>query len=109
MVAVGMMEAAIDEIIDVVTVRNRFVSASGTVVVSVLVGADLVRSGAAAGIRGGHLESVFLDRAIRILVMKMAVVQVIEMVAVADRGVAASAAVLVIVIFVKVRAHDPER
>lgn len=108
-VAVGMVEAAIDEIIDMVPVRHRLVSATGTVVVSVLVGAGVVRRGAAVGIGGGHVEGVFLDRAVRILVMEMAVVQVVEVIAVTDRGVPASVAVLVVVIFVKMGAHDPER
>jgi hypothetical protein len=105
-IAVGMVKAAIDEVIDVVTVGHRLVSAAGAVVVSGLVRAGLVRSGAAIGIRRRHFEGVFLDRAVRLLMMEMAVVQVVEMITVSDRGVPASVAVLVVVIFVKMSAHD---
>lgn len=108
-VAVGMVEAAIDEEIDVVAVRHRLVSASGTVVVAVVVGAGMFRRGATVGIRRAHVEGVFLHRTVRLLVMKVAVVQVIEVIAVADRGVAAAIAVLVVVIFVKMGAHDSGR
>jgi hypothetical protein len=106
-VAVGMVEAAINEVIDVIAMRHRLVSATRSVVVPVLVGAGVVRRGAAAGIVCGHFEGVFLDRAIRILVMEVAVVQVIEVIAVTNRGVSASVAVLVVVVFVKMGAHDP--
>lgn len=106
-VAVGMVEAALDEVINVIAVRHRLVSTTGSVVVPVLMGAGVVRRGAAGGIFRGHFEGVFLDRAVRILVMEVAVVQVIEVIAVTDRGVSASVAVLVVVVFVKMGAHDP--
>lgn len=107
MVAVGMVEAAINEVIDVIAVRHRLVSATRSVVVPVLVGAGVDRSGAAGGILCGHFEGVLLDRVVRILVMEVAVVQVVEVITVTDRGVSASVAVLVIVVFVEMGAHDP--
>jgi hypothetical protein len=106
-VAMGMVEAAIDEVIDVIAMGHRLVSAAWAMMVAVPVGTDVRGSGAAIRVVRSHLEGVFLDRTIGILVMEMTVVQVVEVVAVADRGVTASVAVLVIVIVVEMRAHDP--
>ena len=106
-VTMGMVEAALDEVVDVIAVLHRLVSAARTVVVSILVGADTCGSGAAIRVVRSHLKGVFLDRPVGILMMEVTVVQEIEVVAVANRGVAAALAVLVVVIFVEMGAHDP--
>lgn len=96
-VAVGVVKAAIDNVVDVVAVRHRFVSAAGAVDVAVLV---LGVAAAAVGVGLTNRNRVFFHSAVFILMVKVAVVNVIDVVAVLDAGVAAARTVLVLVISV---------
>lgn len=99
MVAVGVMKMAVDQIIDVIAVRDRLVAAAGAVHVIGRMRAAVVRRRAGAGIGRRHVEHMLLDgRAGR--VMQMPVVQVIDVVAVLHRGMPATLAVRVIVLMV---------
>lgn len=97
-VAVRMMQPAIDEVIDVVAMRDRFVPAAGAVDVTGLVPA--AGRGVAIGIRSADLDDVFIDM-IAMRMMQVPVVQIIDVPVVFHRSVAAAAAVSVVVIGVE--------
>lgn len=90
--AVRVMEMSVDEIVDVVSVRNGLVATSGTVLVTgIMTRAGMIR-GTGRGIGRAHLEHVFVD-VVTMWLMQVAVVQVIHMVAVLDRDMSAAVAV----------------
>lgn len=91
MIAVGVVQASIDQIIDMVAVRNRFVAAAGTMHVSALRASRDPR-GALRGVRGIDRQRMLVV-VIAVGVMEMAFVQVIRVSVVLDRGVAAAGAV----------------
>jgi hypothetical protein len=99
-VAVGVVQVAIDEVIDVVAVRHRLMAAAGAVTVAVFVLAALVGNTAA---RVGRVDrqGVLLD-AVGGDVMQVAIVQVIDVAVVLDRRVTAVRAMLVVVVGVLV-------
>lgn len=106
-IPVRVMEMSVDQIVDMVAVRYGFVSAAGTVPVVLVVSAAGVIGRAAAGIAIAHLDGVLVD-VIAVGVMEMAVVQVVDVVTVPDRGMAARRAMLVRVVGVNlviVRGH----
>jgi hypothetical protein len=84
MVAVRMMKAAIDEIINVVAVRHRLVAASGAMLVAFA--ADF--RGAANGVVGTDRDDVLVDM-IAVRELQVTVLQIVDVVAVADRNMAA--------------------
>jgi hypothetical protein len=88
MITVGKMQPAVYEIIEMVTMRYRFVSA----VWAVLVGAAGFGS-ATDGIRGANRDHVFID-VIIMHVMKMAVVKIVHVAVMANSSVAAVRAML---------------
>lgn len=91
MVAVGEVQVAIDEVADVVTVRDGFMSASWSVDVAFLVaGADVTRC-AAHGVRRAHPDNMLVDVAV-VHVVQMSIVKVVDMIAMTHTGVAASRA-----------------
>lgn len=103
--AVGMMQVAVDPVVNVVPMRNRFMAATRPMRMGVRV--------AAAGVVGSAASRVVRADVDRVLVymilmgmMKMPVVQVIDVVTVPDRRVAAVDSVLVTVIGVRFAAHD---
>lgn len=98
-VAVGMMEMAVNQIVDVVTVGHRFVSAAGTVAMAGLMpGAGVIRR-AAIGVAIADLQHVLVN-VIAVRMVKVSVVKVINVIAVANGGMSAVGAVHVIVIVV---------
>ena len=106
-IAVGMVEPAVDDVVDMVPMGHRLVAAAGTVLVAVVVRAGVGRRRASIRILVRDTEGVFLDAAVRLLVVQMAVVEVVDMVAVANGGVAAAVTVLMIVVLVELAfPHD---
>jgi len=97
MIAMRMMKMAIDQVVDMVAVRNSFVSASGTVDVACFMPAAVRR--ALIGIFCANFDPVLVDM-VAMRVMQMAVVQIVDVIAVPDRGVPAVRSVLVIVMCV---------
>ena len=91
-VAVRVVQAAIDEKVDVVAVRHGFVAAAGAVHVAWLVTG--ARGRAAFGVGVGDGDGVLLHAAF-MRVVQMAFLQVVHVAVVADGGVAAAGAVLV--------------
>ena len=92
MAVVDMVQPVADQIIDMVAVRHRFMAAAGAV--------D-VRARAAAGAAGrigvADRHHMCVDM-VAMLVMKMAVVKIVEMAVVVDRGMATAGAVDMVMI-----------
>lgn len=92
MIAVGMMEPALDEVIRMIAVRYGFVSATRSVGMLALGRGGL----AAIGIGGVHRQHVLVVMTL-VRVVQVAVVQVINVPVVLDRRVAAAGPVLMVV------------
>jgi hypothetical protein len=101
-VAMGMMQMAIDEVIDMIAMRHRLVAATGTVAVSLIMTAALMLGGAGIGVRGRHLERVLFHAAAGGM-MQMAIVEVIGVAIVLDGRVAARRPMLMRVPLMSVR------
>jgi hypothetical protein len=99
-IAVRMVEVTVDEVVDVIPVRDRLVTAAGPVHVIGRVGAARVR-GATRGVRGVDLERVLFDARCT-GVVQVTVVHVVDVIPVLHCGVTAAGAVDVIVIVVRV-------
>jgi hypothetical protein len=95
-VPVRVVEVVADQVIDVVPVGHRLVAAARTVLVPGLVTGVAVSGGATVPVGGVHLQRVLVD-VVAVRMMQVAIVQVIDVVAMPDRGVAAVLAVLVAV------------
>lgn len=104
MVAMRMMQPAVHQIVDMIAVRNGLVTASRTMNVTVLMSRMTKLRRAFVGIVGADFDHMLLND-IATLMMQMAVVQVVDMIAVSDRDMAARGAVLVRVISVNVLRH----
>lgn len=96
-VSMRMMKVTINQVIDMISVGNRLMPATGTMNVPVFVRGTVVNH-AAVRVCCAHRDSVFFDDSVFALMMKMAVVEIIDVSVVPDRGVAAVFTVLVIVV-----------
>jgi hypothetical protein len=96
-VSVGMVEVAIDQVVDVVAVRNRRMAAVGSVHMAFLVPAAVMGRGAAIGVGGIDLENVLID-VVRMWMMQVSVVQVVHMTLVLNGQVATAGSMLVVVV-----------
>ncbi|MBL8922437.1 MAG: hypothetical protein JNJ54_26535 [Myxococcaceae bacterium] len=103
--AVRVMQVPPDEEVDVVSVRDRLVSAASAVDVALLVSRALVRGGARRGVPAVHLDHALIDVP-GVGVVQVALVEVIDVIAVADGRVPAPWAVDVLVAGVGVVGHD---
>jgi hypothetical protein len=100
-----MMEMVGHEVVDMIRVRNGLVAAPVPVDVLVLVARAVVIGRAALRVAGVGLDDVFVH-VVLVRMMEMAVVQVVDMVAVRHGGVSAAGRVAVSVIGVRlVRVH----
>ncbi len=84
MIAVGVMQPAVYQVVEMVAVRHGLVAAAGTVLVTV---ATVLRS-AAHGVQIADLDHVLIDMPLMGM-NQMAILKVIDMVPVADREMAA--------------------
>jgi hypothetical protein len=98
-VAVRVMQMSVDEIVDVVTMRDGLMAAARTMDVVGLVRVAAVVRRALLGVLVGDLEAVLLDLA-ALLVVEVAIVQEIDVVVVLDRGMTAARAMVVRVVVV---------
>lgn len=89
MIAVRMVQMAIDQIVDVVAVRDGLMAATRTVPVRRLMAAAAMLRRAAVGIGGADLHDMLIDAAI-MRVVQMAVVQIVDVALVANRNVPAA-------------------
>jgi hypothetical protein len=96
-VAVGVMEMSLDQVVNVVAVRNRLMTAVSTVLVVGTVTFAVVPFGAVRWIRGIDVELVLVD-VVLVNRVQMSVMQVVGVVVVNDRSMAAVLAMLMGVI-----------
>ena len=102
---VRVMQVPCDEVVDVIAVRDRLVTATSAVDVARGVTGAAVRRRAGRRIGGANLEDALVDVPI-VTVVEVAIVEVVDVVAMADGEVAAVCAVDVIVIRMGGVAHD---
>ena len=103
MIPVGMMQVAINEIVYMVTVGNRFMTTSWPMQMTWLVACTGMVRGAAVRIGVRDLKPMFIDM-ISMRVMQMTIVQVINVTVMFYRRMTAVRTVLMIVIFVNIAA-----
>jgi hypothetical protein len=96
-IAVWMMQVAVDQIIDVVAVRDRLVAASWAMNMAGLVPRARVSRRAPVGILGRHLYDMFIDVTC-MHVMQVTIVQIVHMITVLHGRMAASGTMLVVVV-----------
>ncbi|WP_277043388.1 hypothetical protein [Caballeronia mineralivorans] len=96
-IAVRMVQVAVDEIVDVIPVRHRFMAAPWSVNVARLVTAAARR--AFVRIFGAHFE-LMLVYMIAVRMMQMTVMQIINVIVVLDRSMSTVRAMLVVVLSV---------
>jgi hypothetical protein len=99
MIAVGVMEVAVDEVVDVVSMRHSLVAAIWPMDVIGVVAGTIVVGRAIGGIVGRHVQTMLVD-VIAVGVMQVAIVKVVDVTVMNDRGVPASFAMFVIVMLV---------
>jgi hypothetical protein len=103
-VAVRVVEVAVDEVIGVVTVRQSLMAAAGAVGVVLGVAGTAVLGRAVGRVGPTNFQGVLLDLPPG-GVVQVAVMDVIHVAVVLDGGVAAAGAVLMIVVVVVRMAH----
>lgn len=97
MIAVRMVQMAVDEIIDMIAVWDRFVAAARTMDVGSIVSGAVMVGRATIRILVAHLNPMFIH-VTRVRVVKMTIVEVVHVVAMPNRDVAALWSVRVIVV-----------
>ena len=95
--AVGVVKVAVHQIVHVVTVRHGFVAATRAVHVCSFMSIANVARSACARVRRRHRNHVFVHM-IAVRVMQVAIMEVVNVVVVANGHVAAACAVLVVVV-----------
>jgi hypothetical protein len=101
MASVGMMEMAVDEVVDVIVVGDGGVTAVGAVDVGRVVAGALVVGGASGRIGGRDGDDMLVDMTF-VQVMQVAVMEVIDMILMLDGGMTAAGGVDMVVIGVSV-------
>lgn len=96
---VRVVQVAVDEVVDVIAVRDRFVPAAGPVDVRAVVARALVLRGALDRVGLADGQAVLVD-VLAVRMMQMPVVQEVDVTVVLDGGVATVGPVGVIVSFV---------
>lgn len=86
MVAMGMVQPAIDQIIDMIAMRHRFMAAAGTM--HMVAGQPCI---AAGRVGGADRDDMFIHM-VAMRMMQMPVVQIIDMAIMGDGGVATAGA-----------------
>lgn len=103
---VGVVQLTVDEKVDVIAMRNRFMTAIGPV--AVLVAVTVGGFGVPVGMRLADGDDVLVDVVV-VGVMQMPVVQIVDVIFVADRGVPTIEPVNVGVILMNVMSHADHR
>jgi hypothetical protein len=106
MAAARMMKVALHQVIHVVSVGHRIVPASGSVNVPCLMRSANVIRRALRRVGRAHFNDVLI-KMIAMQHVQMAIVQVVNVIAVMNRGMAASGPVNVGMSFVNLVAHHP--
>ncbi|AMV35577.1 hypothetical protein VN12_26025 [Pirellula sp. SH-Sr6A] len=95
---VRMVQVAIDQVIDVITVRDRFMTTTGAMNVVRSVSGTRMSACAVVWIRIADRQRMFLYAACTSRMMKMTVVQIVYVILMLDRGMSALSTMLMIVI-----------
>ena len=98
-VAVRMVEASLDDVIDMIAVGNRLVPAAGTMDVMIGVG-KMVYGSTSVGVFDRNLQRMLINGSVLILMMEVSVMDEIDVISVLYLGVAAACIVAVVVGFV---------
>lgn len=104
-ISVWMMQATIDQIIDVIAMRDGFMATSRTVDMTRLLATASIIGGASIGVLLTDFDHVFDHRAVFANMVQVSIVEVIDVVPVLNPCVFAIGSMLVVVIFVNVT-HD---
>jgi hypothetical protein len=96
MIAVRMVQMTVDQIIDVIPMGHRLMSAARAVHMPRLVTAAAVIRGAVIGIFRTHLDDMLIH-VVTVRIMEMAIMQIVDVIAVANGGVATAWAMLMVV------------
>jgi hypothetical protein len=96
-VAVRVVQVAVDEIVDVIPMRHRLMTATGAVLMPRFVPLAAMLGRAAIRVFRSHVDDVLVD-VVAVHMVQVPVVQVVNMIAMTYRRVAAVGAVLVRVI-----------
>ncbi|MCI0915157.1 hypothetical protein [Pseudomonas putida] len=107
-IAVRVVEVAIDQVIDMITMGDRLMPAARAVGMVGSMAATLVAGGATVGILAVGFQCVFIDM-VAMYVMQVPVVQVIDMPIVLDCSVAAAGFVLMVMVGMLVAGTHFER
>ena len=102
--AVRMMQVSRDEVVDVIAVRDGLVATARAVDVTLGVPRAAMRGRARGGVRRVDREGALVDVSV-VRTMKVAVMEIVDVVAVANGGVAAGRTVGVIVVRVGAVGH----
>lgn len=98
MAIVRMMQMAVDQVVDMITVRNCGVTAIGSVHMTARVTTTEVPARTLRGIRGVHLQNVLFDSPVRCGVVQVTIMQEINMLTMPDPGMAAFRTVYVVMV-----------
>jgi hypothetical protein len=105
MVAVRVMQVAVDEVVDMIAMWHRRVAAARSMPVAALVAAAIVAGCAPLGISGRHLDHMLVV-VIAMRIVQMAVMEIVDVVAMPDRDMAAARPVAVrVVVMNRVLGH----
>ena len=105
MVSVRMVEMPVDEVVEMISVGNGFVTTARAMHMVCVVPPACVVRGAASRVRLIHVDRVLID-VVLVGVMEMAVVKVVHVIAMLHGGVAAIGSVLVAMLGVGFAGHD---
>jgi hypothetical protein len=97
MVPVRMMQMAVDQVVDMITMWYRLVAAGRSMPMTFLVATAIVVGRAPLGIGAGYLDHVLVI-VVAMRMVQVAVMEIVDVVAMLDRGVAAAWSVAVRVI-----------
>lgn len=104
-VAVRVMQVAIDQVVNVITVRNRFVAAVRAMNVSGIVPITVVFWGAISRVGRSYRDGMLFDDTVISHPVKMTVVQVVGVILMLDRRMSTVRAMDVIVVVMCVVCH----
>lgn len=102
MIAMRMVQMSIDQVIDMIAVRDCFVPTVWTVDMASVMAAALVGRRARRRIGVADFDDVFFHRAISVHMVQMAIVQIIDMITMLDTSVFAVGTVDVVMVGVSV-------
>lgn len=103
MIAMRMVQMPVDQVIDVIPVRDRLMAASRAVLMpGAMSGARMRRAG--GRIRCRHFQHALVVVTF-VRLVKMAVVQVVDVISMLDRGVTTTGSMLMRVILMNVMRH----